>query len=187
MPKIVDHDKQRAFLLEQCFKMFARDGYRAVTMRKIAAAAGVSTGTLYHYFSTKRDILSQMFEWVTQRDVARVVGAVDTDADMATRVAAITDYVVEHGHELQDLLLLAIEVLRAEPDESSKEDVRAAIRRYRSGVFDTLGIADPKLGALITSLVLGMITQDLLDDQSDIDGQLQSLLPMLTMIQHLAG
>lgn len=44
------HDR----ILTQALPLFATQGYRGVTMREIAHAAGLTIGTLYHYFPSKR-------------------------------------------------------------------------------------------------------------------------------------
>ena len=50
MPKQVDHEDMRHKLLDAAGALFAARGYAASGMRDLAAAAGVSTGSLYHYF-----------------------------------------------------------------------------------------------------------------------------------------
>src|ERR1700754_5123272 len=49
--------QQRLDLIEMAVKLFKRKGYESVRMEDIAAAATVSTKTVYNYFPTKRDIL----------------------------------------------------------------------------------------------------------------------------------
>lgn len=49
MPKLVDHVSYRKHLLAHCLDLFAERGYSALTMRQIAEALNVSTGTLYEY------------------------------------------------------------------------------------------------------------------------------------------
>jgi AcrR family transcriptional regulator len=44
-------------ILEAALSLFRAEGYDAVRIEDIAAAAEVSTGTCYNYFSTKRDLL----------------------------------------------------------------------------------------------------------------------------------
>ncbi|NRA44612.1 MAG: TetR/AcrR family transcriptional regulator [Oligoflexales bacterium] len=46
MPKIVDHEQMRKELLTQSFHYFAYQGYKGVTMRSLAKALDISTGTL---------------------------------------------------------------------------------------------------------------------------------------------
>ena len=54
--------RRRAELLEAGLKLFARQGYHATSIRKIAHAAGVTEGLIYHYFSSKEDLLKKIVE-----------------------------------------------------------------------------------------------------------------------------
>ena len=42
-------------------QLFLAQGYKATTTRQIIKKAGITTGTLYHFFRTKEDILLQVF------------------------------------------------------------------------------------------------------------------------------
>ena len=57
MPKIVDHDAQRVKFAEAAMSLIARDGLEGVTMRAVAAEAGLSYGSLFHYFDSKDELL----------------------------------------------------------------------------------------------------------------------------------
>lgn len=57
MPKIVDHDEQRLKFTEAAMNLVARQGLEGVTMRAVAAEAGLSYGSLFHYFESKDDLL----------------------------------------------------------------------------------------------------------------------------------
>lgn len=52
-----DSDSRTAHLRAVARKEFGRRGYEATTMRDIAAAAGVSTGTVYRSFNSKDELL----------------------------------------------------------------------------------------------------------------------------------
>ena len=49
-PRSAQYDTQRAQILEAAARVFAERGYTAATMNEVAAAAGVSKATLYHYY-----------------------------------------------------------------------------------------------------------------------------------------
>ena len=49
-------------LFEAALKTFAAKGYRATRLEEVAEAAGVSKGTIYHYFQNKDDLLLQAIE-----------------------------------------------------------------------------------------------------------------------------
>ena len=55
-PPDVDSGVTRDRLVSTARHLFARDGFDATTNRDIAAAAGITTGAIYHYFSSKADL-----------------------------------------------------------------------------------------------------------------------------------
>jgi AcrR family transcriptional regulator len=57
MPKIVDHDIQRVRFAEAAMRLIARHGLEGVTMRAVATEAGLSYGSLFHYFASKDELL----------------------------------------------------------------------------------------------------------------------------------
>jgi len=58
---------QRQFILERAVAEFAQHGYRGTTMERIAEVAEVSKGTLYNYFSNKRELFLTIIEWGSGR------------------------------------------------------------------------------------------------------------------------
>ena len=48
--------ERRARMLELAGELFAQKGYRATTVREIADAAGILSGSLYHHFDSKESI-----------------------------------------------------------------------------------------------------------------------------------
>lgn len=51
-----------AELLDAALAVFAERGYRNARLDEVAEAAGVTKGTLYHYFATKEELLVQVLE-----------------------------------------------------------------------------------------------------------------------------
>ena len=72
MPKIVDHDLQRTKFAEAAIRLIARDGFEAMTMRAVAAEAGLSYGSLFHYFDSKDELLMQAVRHSTSQQTQRV-------------------------------------------------------------------------------------------------------------------
>ena len=58
MPKIVDHKERREELIAAVWRVIARDGLDASTIRAIAKETDSSAGALSHYFKDKDDILT---------------------------------------------------------------------------------------------------------------------------------
>ena len=59
MPKVVDHEQRRTEVAAAARAAIADRGLDGATVRDIAAAAGVSTGVLAHYFRDKDELLLQ--------------------------------------------------------------------------------------------------------------------------------
>lgn len=59
MPKVVDHEQRRTEVAAAARSAIADRGLDGATVRDIAAAAGVSTGVLAHYFRDKDELLLQ--------------------------------------------------------------------------------------------------------------------------------
>lgn len=72
MPKIVDHDIQRAKFAKAAMSLIARHGLDGVTMRAVAAEAGLSYGSLFHYFSSKDELLMHIVHHTASQQTRRV-------------------------------------------------------------------------------------------------------------------
>lgn len=58
MPKRVDQQARRGQIAEALWRVAARGGLEAVSLRDVAAEAGVSMGLVQHYFKTKEQMLT---------------------------------------------------------------------------------------------------------------------------------
>ncbi|MEU0883607.1 TetR/AcrR family transcriptional regulator [Lentzea sp. NPDC005914] len=75
MPKQVDHDERRREIGDAVCRVMASRGLDAVSLRHVAAEAGVSMGRVQHYFATKDEMLLFAFQQISSR-VADRIGAV---------------------------------------------------------------------------------------------------------------
>ncbi len=72
MPKIVDHEEQRRRFAEATMRVIASQGLEGVTMRAVASEAGLSYGSLFHYFESKDDLLMHAIRHSTEQQTRRV-------------------------------------------------------------------------------------------------------------------
>ncbi len=76
MPKKVDHDERRKLIADALMRVAADQGLEAVSLRHVAAAAGVSVGMVQHYFRTKDEMMVFALAGVRERSEARIGAAV---------------------------------------------------------------------------------------------------------------
>ena len=60
MAKAPPVDKRRQ-ILDAAVRVFARQGFHATRVSDIADEAGVAYGLVYHYFSSKDEVLNELF------------------------------------------------------------------------------------------------------------------------------
>lgn len=58
-------------ILLTALRLFARDGYEAVSVSRIAGELGMTKGALYKHYKNKRDIFDSIFAYVCELDVQR--------------------------------------------------------------------------------------------------------------------
>lgn len=58
MPKIVDHDKQKRLVAEAALNVIRESGLERATVRRIAEEAGLSVGSMRHYFASQEELFA---------------------------------------------------------------------------------------------------------------------------------
>jgi AcrR family transcriptional regulator len=72
MPRFVDPDRRRAALAEAVWTVIRRDGLQRASVRNVAREAGLSMGSLRHYFASQSELLCFAMGLVGDRAAARV-------------------------------------------------------------------------------------------------------------------
>nr|WP_125654789.1 TetR family transcriptional regulator C-terminal domain-containing protein [Paenibacillus baekrokdamisoli] len=122
MPKIVDHKKQREKLAEATWRVIRRDGLERASVRNIAAEAGLSVGSMRHYFSTHSELLAFSMKLVSNKVNAQFQSFVST------------------GNLQEDILQLLYELLPLDKERSAEMEVWIA--------FTAKALVDPALQSL---------------------------------------
>ena len=71
MSKFVNHNKKRKLIAEAAWKIIENEGIEKVSIRRVAAEAGMSPGALRHYFSTKDEMLLFIIEYFIEEGKKR--------------------------------------------------------------------------------------------------------------------
>lgn len=87
-------DARPAELLDAALELFVEKGFTATRSEEVAARAGVSKGTLYLYFPSKEDLLTEVIRHTLLADIARGADrlAQEEGATGELLVALMTDW-----------------------------------------------------------------------------------------------
>jgi AcrR family transcriptional regulator len=156
MPKIIDHEAYREKLLHQYFEMFAHQGYLDVTMRQIAEELGVSTGTLYHYFPSKKSLLEQLFHMASRRDSSAVLDDIQADDPIEKRLQVFVDYVRDNEKYFQDIVLLSVDYYRFSESQEFFAVMTEADKYYGNTFVEGLQL-EPELALVANIFLNGLV------------------------------
>lgn len=172
MPKIVDHDQYREELLDRCFDLFSEKGFENVSMRKIAAELGVSTGALYHYFPTKQSVLEGLLVLMGTRDVAEATERTSATGSFEERLRIFFNFFLDKESHFQKMLLLSIDFVRSSDGDEARKLVNQWAELYLRNMEQYLEI--PKeIARLIMVVFNGLVYQArLFPENMDVPGQM---------------
>jgi AcrR family transcriptional regulator len=165
MPRIVDHEEARKRLLAVAGEVFAARGYAATGMREIAAVAGVSTGTLYHYFPDKRALFEQLVERTVDSDLADLeacLGALPPSAPARLEAFLALVRRSEDALQLQSAVLVEYARLARSEAGASLAPSRDAHLRYSAALAGLLGVSQERADLLLHA-VTGLLLQRFTD------------------------
>lgn len=183
MPKIVDRFEYKKELLQKCFNLFSKKGFSNVTMREIASEIGVSTGTLYHYFPTKDDILEKMISYIQEKNVGDLVKVVNQDDTIEKRVDSIINFWNDNQEYYQNVMLLAIDLYRNKKNKIEKI-FKDFYNYYANALSDKFNISEKFSKAIIIQLI-GLIFHSILNPEKvSYDDQLDIIKDVLISIFH---
>jgi AcrR family transcriptional regulator len=169
MPKLVDHDARREELAAALWRLVMRDGIEAASIRRVAAEAGWSSGSLRHYFETQSDLLAFAMELVTRRAEERVAAIADPPSPRAWAERALEQVLPLDDERRAEMQVWLAFSMRAAVDPALRplrDASHEALRQMCQGIAELLGSGEAlrdgeRLHALVDGLALhGVLTPD---------------------------
>ncbi|MBI4515318.1 MAG: TetR/AcrR family transcriptional regulator [Deltaproteobacteria bacterium] len=122
----------RRELLNVAIDCFARYGYQATSIDRIAREAGVTKGALYYHFKDKADLLSEAVKSRVGQWEHRVVEEVRPVSSAAQQLRRVADVCLEHAtksNHRRMIITLMVEALDTNAPLSA--EFRAMMQRFR--------------------------------------------------------
>lgn len=143
MPKIVDPTQRRQEIIEAMMRLVAHDGFAAASVRNVAKEAGLSTGSLRHYFDSQVALMHAAAETVINRITTRVEQSAAVARTFDDWVAVLEQLVPlddERLREFQVWLALANEGRTDATLGALSGESYSALREACIGVLGELGV-----------------------------------------------
>jgi DNA-binding transcriptional regulator YbjK len=183
VPKIVDHDERRRIIVEALWRVVARDGAHEVSVRHVAAEAGMPKSSIGHYVGTMPQLLGLAIDQLVQEntDYMLTLDLLSLDADKATEVLYTLVPVSERRRHMSGVWLLLAAQAGADPEfaevlhrlnASVAEGLGDLLRGLQQqGYMDAgrnIDIEVRRIQALIDGLALQCMTDPVLRSETDV-------------------
>jgi AcrR family transcriptional regulator len=140
----IAQEEKRRLILDAAIRTFARTGYHATRVGDIAEEAGVAYGLVYHYFSSKEDVLETIFRDTWSETLAALRQVEESDQPAREQLRQITAIFLRTWQRDPDLVRVLVREVARSPEMQRRVDeigeVFAAIERVvergqRAGEF----------------------------------------------------
>ncbi len=123
----IAQEGKRKLILDAAVRVFARAGYHGSRVGDIAEEAGVAHGLLYHYFSSKEEVLQTIFRENWGELIGRFRAVETADEPAGEKLAGIAKILLRTWRNDPDLVTVMVrEVARSQQLEGQVEEVREA-------------------------------------------------------------
>jgi TetR/AcrR family fatty acid metabolism transcriptional regulator len=180
--KVAAVDKRRQ-ILDAAIRVFARTGFHACRVSDIADEAGVAYGLVYHYFSSKEEVLDELF---TERWSLLLAAIDEVDGQSIPpreKLDACAGFIIDsYRHDPELMKVIVVEVTRAAntfgrthlPEIRRAYDSIAKIVRDGQESGDLRPDIDPEFASMwfygaIEQLLTAWVLELIPDGESDFD------------------
>lgn len=172
-PALGDREARREDVSQAVWHVLAGKGLGGLTLRAVAAAMGVSTGMLMHYFPTKRALVAHALDLLEKRTAERPRRERPTDGLAALRALLLDILPLTADDTARNRVWVSSWDLALADDAFGRDQadrytrMRSAIRPHLEAARDLgelPGAADPEqLAATALAFTHGLVVQALFD------------------------
>lgn len=136
-------DAARKNLFAAAIEVLSTQGYAGLSVASVAAAAGVSSGSVYTHFEGKSDLVVAIFREVCSREVAAVVTACERGSAVERVTAVVQTFA---GRALKNRTMAY--ALLAEPVDPAVDAERLVFRQKFTDAFADAIVAGIEAGEI---------------------------------------
>ncbi len=148
-----ESERTRTRILDRAERLFARRGYRGVSVRELSRACGVRPFTIQHHFGSKPKLYQAVLSRWDAEIVSRVSAIVAEQKDLATTVERVVEELFDFFLEKRSWVALSV---RATLGEGLAKDISLKEQSWVQFIEESL--RERRFGALKHDLGLLLIT-----------------------------
>lgn len=140
-------------ILRAAAHLFVTRGFDKTTVRELAAEVGIQSGSLFHHFKSKHEILEAVMVDVIELNTGRMLTAIERETDPEVRLRTLVKCELESiNGDTSEAMSLLVREWRSLPREA-QERVLVLRDRYEQLFLDALEAADRGLVEIDTFIL----------------------------------
>ena len=150
--------KTRVLLLDAAERLLLRDGYAAVTSRRVAAEAGLKPQLIHYYFRTMDDLFLEVYRRRAEQGIERFATAIEVHRSLRT--------VWRFGTDLRGAAFNIEFVALANHRKAIRDEIARYARRFRemqldaiTAILEDLGVPPDICPPIVVLLAMTGVTQ----------------------------
>jgi len=185
-------EEKRRLILDAAVRVFARKGYHTSRVGDIAEEAGVAHGLLYHYFSSKDEVLETIFRENWGLLVERIQAVEQSDESARDQLRHVAAIVLRTWRHQPDVVRVLVREIARSPEMQERisdlvkpiQAIRHIIERGQaSGEFRA--DLDPALAAVvfyggIDEVLTGWVLGQLPSSDAEVEAAERTVVEVLT-------
>jgi AcrR family transcriptional regulator len=169
MPRVVDEQQKRQEIREAARRVFSKRGLAGTGLTHVAAAAGVSRASLYHYYPDQAALVRDLADELLAEEEGLFQEALAEEGSPLDRIERLTGVVTELCQRWSGVGRLLLQIWASDPRRvrpmlrSVREVVARLIREGQRGGEISRRLDPEAAAAVVVALIDGMLVQFFID------------------------
>lgn len=168
-------DEKKAAIADTAVRLFTERGFHGTPTSLIAREAGISNGTLFHYFPTKEDLINFAYYAIKSRMAKEIVEGVNDEQTIEDKARRIWRNAILWGVDHPDEYMFVQQFgsspfIRKLPPEEIFKDARIALEIFAEAIRGGR-LRDIEVGVAFTVVFspIDAVVRSILNSTEDLD------------------
>jgi len=139
MPKVVDVEATKMRIVKATWQVITTKGIQSVSMRRVASAAGCTSGLITHHFTDKDELVTYAYEVVLDQMIANAAKRVHQELSVSHKLLAAVEAIEPSTAHMKQLTVVLMNFwAQAAFNDSFAARCRRDYKRWRTLISRTI-------------------------------------------------
>ena len=117
----MDNNGKKEWIIKAAFRIVSKENYENMKTASVAREAGISEGTIYRYFNSKRELFIEVLRFVNKRLAELLLEGVDRNKNLRENLIVVAGNFFQRSGESDELYKIFYKAFSEVDDSEIKE------------------------------------------------------------------